>query len=130
MKSRTVSISIKCDPKTVYNFVFDLNNLPKWATTFCQSIKKSGGDWTIKTPQGLVKIRIADLNDWGILDHYLFPQTGDEVFVPMRVVPNGSGSEVIFTVFQSPEMSNQNFVDDMKLVKKDLLSLKEILEKK
>ena len=50
-------------------------------------------------------IRIAQKNDFGILDHTMIPTPGVEVFVSMRVVPNGSGSEVIFTLFQQPGMS-------------------------
>jgi hypothetical protein len=72
---------------------------------FCRSIKKTSGEWIIETPQGPVKIKIAPKNDFGILDHTVIPAPGVEVFVPMRVVPNSSGSEVIFTLFQQPGMS-------------------------
>jgi hypothetical protein len=33
---------------------------------------------------------------FGVLDHYVAPASEMEVYVPMRVQPNGSGSEVIF----------------------------------
>ena len=35
------------------------------------------------------------INDFGVLDHHVTLSTGEEVFVPMRVIPNGSRSEVI-----------------------------------
>jgi len=34
----------------------------------------------------------------------------------MRVLPNGAGSEVTFTLFQLPEMSDQTFSEDAGMV--------------
>jgi hypothetical protein len=56
--------------------------------------------------------------------------TGIELFVPMRAVKNGDESEVIFTLFQMPEMSDEQFAEDAKLVEQDLFSLKNIMEEK
>lgn len=128
MKSRTINISINRDSKIVYEFVLNLANLPKWAKTFCRSIQKVNDEWIIETPQGPVKIRITGRNDFGILDHYVSPAQSAEVFVPMRVVSNGSGSEVIFTVFQQSGMSDENYAKDILLVEQDLRTLKSILE--
>ena len=47
----------------------------------------------------------------------------------MRVVPNGSGSEVIFTLFKTPEMSDKQFAEDAGLVERDLRTLKSVLER-
>lgn len=46
----------------------------------------------------------------------------------MRVVPNRSGSEVIFTLFRAPEMSEEVFAEDAALVEHDLRQLKKVLE--
>src|SRR3990170_1990922 len=107
LKSRTLSVSINCDPGRVYEFVSKPENLPKWAKMFCRSIKKSNGKWIAETPQGPVKVRFTGKNNFGVLDHYVNPGPGVEVFAPMRVVPNASGSEVLFTLFQlaaAPEL--------------------------
>ena len=128
MKSKTLTISINCSPKKVYEFVFNLENMPKWAKTFCQSSKKSNGEWIIETPQGPMGMKITPKNEFGILDHTVIPAPGVEVFVPMRVVPNGSGSEVIFTLFQQPGMSDQDFARDQGMVEQDLATLKQVME--
>jgi hypothetical protein len=47
----------------------------------------------------------------------------------MRVLPNGSGSEVIFTILRSPEMSDEKFAEDIGLVERDLRTLKNLLER-
>jgi len=46
----------------------------------------------------------------------------------MRVVPNGSGSEVIFTLFQLAGMSDEKCAEDIRWVEQDLKTLKRILE--
>jgi hypothetical protein len=47
----------------------------------------------------------------------------------MRVFPNNDGSEVVFTLYRRPEMTDQNFVEDAESVDKDLITLKTLLEK-
>src|SRR3990172_8251155 len=120
LKSRTLSVSINCDPGRVYEFVSKPENLPKWAKMFCRSIKKSKGGWIVETPQGPVKVRFIRKNEFGIFYHYVKPAPGVEFLVPMRVVPNGSGSEVIFTLFQPAGMSDEKSAEDIGWVRQDL----------
>ena len=129
LKSRTLTISIACHPRAVYEFVSNLENLPAWAKTFCRSVKRVGSEWIVETPQGSVKMRIAGNNEAGILDHSVIPAPGVEVLVPMRVVPNGAGSEMLFTLFQLPGMSDEQYAEDLGFVEQDLRSLQTLLER-
>lgn len=126
--SRTLGISIDCHPGKVYGFVSNPENLPKWATGLSKSVRKSNADWIVETPQGPMKVRFVEKNDFGVLDHYVSPGPGVEVYVPMRVLPNGPGSEVIFTVFRLPDMSDEKYAEDVAWVERDLKNLKTILE--
>ena len=47
----------------------------------------------------------------------------------MRVFPNHDGSELVFTRYSRPDMSDQDFAEDAKAVEKDLAKLKTLLEK-
>jgi hypothetical protein len=47
---------------------------------------------------------------------------------PMRAVANGSGSEVVFTLYRRPEMSEAEFARDADWVASDLARLKALLE--
>jgi hypothetical protein len=66
----------------------------------------------------------------GVLDHYVrLSSLGAEVYVPMRVVQNGiNGSEVIFTLFYTTHMPEENFAQDVRMVEQDLKNLKSIIE--
>jgi len=128
-ESRILSITIACLPRKVYEFVSNPENLSRWAAGLGKSVRRSGAGWIVDTPQGPAQIRFAEKNDFGVLDHYVKLSSGTEVYVPMRVVPNGSGSEVIFTLFKTPEMSDKQFAEDAGMVGRDLRTLKSVLER-
>jgi hypothetical protein len=128
LESKTISVSIGRDPREVYEFVSNPMNLPKWASGLGSSIEKIDDEWIASTPQGPAKIRFVDRNHFGVLDHYLTPAPGVEVYVPMRVVPNADGTDLIFTLFRLPGMTDEKFEQDAKLVLTDLMALKNLLE--
>jgi hypothetical protein len=127
-KSKTMSTSIKSDHKTVYDFVSNLENLPRWASSTFPSIKEVKGEWVVDSPNGRNKVMITEKNNFGILDHYVKLTSGVEVYVPMRVIKNGDGSEVLLTVFQAPEMTDDEYAKDLQTVEKDLNHLKTLIE--
>jgi hypothetical protein len=55
-------------------------------------------------------------------------EAGEEITVPMRVVANGTGSEVLLTMFQLPGISDDQFAQDAEMVARDLQSLKLVME--
>lgn len=126
--ARTLTVTIDCHPDQLYGFVSNPENLPQWATAFAKSVRKSNSDWIVETPQGPVTVRFAPRNTLGVLDHYVTPAPGVEIYVPMRVLANGSGSEVLFTLFRLPDMSDEEFTADAGMVERDLGTLKELME--
>ena len=128
MSSHTVNVSIGRPPDEVAYFVSNPENLPAWAHGLCKATRKFDGDWIAETPQGPMKIRFAPKNEFGVLDHFLTPSQGDEVYVPMRVLANGTGSELIFTIFRPPGMSDLQLAHDIGLVQQDFKRLKELME--
>src|SRR4030065_2726989 len=68
-KSQHISVSINRPANQVYEFVSNPENLPKWAAGLCGSIKNVNGDWIAESPMGRVKVKFADKNKSGILDH-------------------------------------------------------------
>jgi uncharacterized protein YndB with AHSA1/START domain len=127
MKSRTLSISIARPAAQVYAFASKPDNLPRWILS--ASVRKSGDAWIMETPIGPIQIRVVAHNEFGVLDHVATLPDGQEVLNPIRVVPNGAGSEIVFTLFQTAGMSDQKFAADAASVEADLRSLKGILER-
>jgi len=125
---RHISASIDRPPDEVYAFASNPENLPKWATGLSGSIKNVHGEWIAESPMGKVKIRFVEANRFGVLDHEVVLESGVRIWNPMRVVARGNGSEIIFTLFRQPDMSEEKFSEDAKWVEKDLMRLKGRLE--
>jgi hypothetical protein len=126
---RNVSVSIRRSPKDTYAFASNGENLPRWATGLGDKIRRVDGEWLAEGPLGKVTVRFTAPNELGVLDHDVRLETGETFHNPMRVVPNGKGSTVIFTLMRLPGVSEQKFIDDAKWVEKDLTTLKDLLEK-
>jgi hypothetical protein len=129
-RSRTVSVSIACPARRVYDFVSNPENLPAWAAGLGRSVSKIDGRWVVQTSSGPLGVRFVDRNDFGVLDHHVTLPSGGEILVPMRVVGDGADSEVMVTVFRLPGMSEKKFAQDVTLVERDLKALKRTLEGK
>jgi hypothetical protein len=126
--ARTLSVSIDRAPADVYAFVAQPTNLTRWAGGLARSVRRDGDGWVVEMPQGTVGFRFVGDNDLGVLDHTVTIAPGVEILNPMRVVPNGSGSEMLFTLFQLPGMLDGEFAEDAALVQQDLQTLKRVLE--
>jgi len=128
METRTVSVSIRESPQKVYEFAADPANLPKWAPGFVKSIANRDGQWVAQTTMGEVTFAFAERNEFGVLDHGVTLPSGESFSNPMRVVANGEGSEVLFTLFRLPPMTEAEFDQDAKVVLGDLEKLKAVIE--
>ena len=102
-----ISIYIDCLPSDVYEFASNPENLPRWAAGLASSeVKRDRDAWVAQAPFGKVKIRFAERNTFGIMDHDVELDPGVVVHNPMRVFPNGDGSEFIFSLLRQPDMSD------------------------
>ena len=129
--ARTLSVSIAAPAADVYAFVADPRRLPEWATGLGTTpTPLPDGGWRVETPAGPMRVVFAPANEFGVVDHVVTPLTGEgpAVDVPLRVVPNGAGSEVMLTVFQQPGMSDAQYAADTALVQADLERLKNTME--
>jgi hypothetical protein len=125
-----VTVSIGHPPADVYEFVSDPRNLPRWAAGLARSeVEKDGNEWIASSPMGRIRIRFAERNPYGVLDHDVTLESGVTVHNPMRVIPNGQGSEFTFTLIRQPGMSDDQFAADRAAVEEDLKTLKDLMER-
>ena len=127
---RHVSVSIDRRPEVVYQFAAKPENMPRWALGLGRSFRpQADGSWiTEGGPVGSATVRFVERNQLGVLDHDVTVPTGETIHNPIRVIPNGDGSEVVFTLFRRPGVSAAQFDQDAKAVEKDLRALKRLLE--
>lgn len=128
MKSQTISAFINAASSRVYEFASNPSNLPLWVPSFCKSVELIEGKWVVQSPAGRVVFTFVNPNDLGVLDHTVTLPTGEKLTNLMRVISNGDGSEIIFTLFQHPGMSDKQFQEDAEHVLSDLQTLRRLLE--
>jgi hypothetical protein len=125
---RRLSIGIERAASEAYEFLSAPENFPKWASGLAGSLHKAGDDWIADTPAGRATVRFSERNAYGVLDHAVTLPHGATVYIPLRVVPSGSGCELVLTLFRQPDMSEEKFAADAEWVMRDLGAAKRILE--
>ncbi|MEU4389413.1 SRPBCC family protein [Kribbella sp. NPDC023855] len=126
--SRHLSTYIDRSTKDVYAYASNPANLPEWAPGLCSSIEQVDGEWVAESPMGKVIVKFAEGNEYGVLDHEVTLRSGETFYNPMRVIADGEGCEVVFTLRQRPEMTDDDFARDMNAVQADLRALKKVIE--
>jgi hypothetical protein len=130
LTARTYSISIALDWRVLYDRIWSPTFFPKWAAGLAESDLRADGDhWVADGPDGPVRIRFTPRNELGVMDHWVELGDGSTVHVPLRVVENGDGAEVMLTLYRQPDMNDERFAGDAKLILRDLRALKELIEK-
>jgi hypothetical protein len=128
MPARIIHTSIARDWREVYAFMADHEKMPLWASGLSSGLTRDGDEWIAPGPLGNARVRFVPDNDYGVVDHLVTLEGGQTVHNALRVVPNGDGAEVMFTLLRQPGMSDAQFADDAAWVEKDLAALKSILE--
>jgi len=115
LPARTYSISIDRDWQALYDRIWRPEVFPKWASGLAESNLRQDGDrWLDDGPEGPVAIRFAPHNAFGVMDHYVDTGSGTEIHVPLRVIANGHGAELMLTLFRQPGMDDEMFARDAK----------------
>jgi hypothetical protein len=127
-ETRHLSVSIDRPAADVYEYAADPANVPRWAPGLARTVEHVDGQWFADSPMGRITFAFAPRNDFGVLDHDVTMPSGEVVHNPMRVLADGSGSEVVFTLRRRPEMSDDEFELDAAAVLADLVALKRVVE--
>ncbi len=115
-RSDTQAISIDAPPATVFDYVAEPLNLPRWAPAFARAIRPDGEDWIVENPAGELRIRVRASRELGTVDFLAAGvPPGVEIGAFTRVVSNGEDSEFSFTQFFADESSDDE-VDRQKVV--------------
>jgi hypothetical protein len=124
-EARTISVSIAHPWSDVYDAIWRPEDFPQWASGLSRSpLVKDGDVWHADGPEGRISVRFTGHNAFGVMDHHVSVVNGAEIYIPLRVVSNSEGAEVLLTLFRQPEMSDAKFEADAAWVERDLQALK------
>ena len=110
MRSRTVTAVFPAAPQRVFDYMSDIENLPRWATEFARELKVVDGRHVVVNGLGEFVFEIRADAATGVVDMYAGPTPDRMGVFPTRVVglPDG-GSAYTFTMFQAPDMPDELF---------------------
>ncbi|RWX78361.1 SRPBCC family protein [Neorhizobium lilium] len=130
MPAQIIHVSIARTWEDVFAFTGKPENMPLWASGLASGLMRDGEDWLGDGgPIGRIRVRFSPPNPYGILDHTVTMEDDTVVVNSMRVVPNGDGAEIMFTLLQRPDQDNAAFETDAAHVLHDLTMLKSLMER-
>jgi hypothetical protein len=129
-ESRHLSVHVDRPAAEVYRYAGDPARLPEWAAGLAGGIAQVDGEWVADSPMGRVLVRFVPANDLGVLDHDVVLPDGTTVTNPVRVLADGDGSEVVFTLRRQPGVDDAAFEADAAAIAADLATLKRVLERR
>ncbi|RVT89728.1 SRPBCC family protein [Sphingomonas crocodyli] len=125
---RIITRSIACPFESAYDRAHRPEFFSEWAAGLASSLHREGDAWIAQTPTGAAEVRFSPRNDFGVLDHHVLLPDGQDIYIPLRMIANGEGTEVSLWLFRQPEMDDAMFERDTTMVEKDLDTLKALLE--
>lgn len=125
---RIITRSIACPYEQAYERAHPPEFFAEWAAGLSSSLSREGDRWMAETPAGRAEVRFSPRNEHGVMDHHVLLPGGQDIYIPLRMIANGKGTEVSLWLFRQPEMDDAAFERDAMAVEKDLDTLKALLE--
>ena len=124
--AETRSTSIAAPPSAVLDVVGDPLRLPDWAPNFAQAVRPDGDGWLIDNGTSEFRIAVRVSREHGTVD--LLAPTGPPAGAFMRVVHNGQGSELLFTLFFPHGTDKAAITTQMATVEDELETVRTLCE--
>lgn len=127
-KFDTITASINVPPEVVWEYVANLSNWKNFSD-FGKDIEHIEGDiWIFHTSQGDVKVINHFDKERLLLDQTCILASGEEQFIPYRVVPNGTGAELMMSIFKGSTSTEEEYKEQIHWAEVELNNVKQILE--
>jgi hypothetical protein len=118
-RAETRSISIAAPPEAVLNVVGDALRLPS-------EVRAEGDHWLVRSGDVQLAIDVRVAPEQGTVDIVAAADPRRGAFT--RVVPNGEGTEYLFTLFFADETPEDAVVAQMATVERELRSVRDLAE--
>ena len=88
MRSETVTTVLEADSETVFSYLADIENLPKWATEFARELKHEDGEYKVVNGLGEFFFAIHADPDTGVVDMYAGPEKAQMALFQANIEAN------------------------------------------
>jgi Polyketide cyclase / dehydrase and lipid transport len=119
---RTFHVIVDAPVESVFDFVADLRNLPRWSIHFCKGIRLIPDGALVSSPSGEVYFGITSNRDSGVLDWWSGPTRETAERWPTRVVglPDGRSLYTVTAILGAgvPPNIDELFADELGALKR------------
>lgn len=123
------TIDINCPVAKAFEFMSNAPQWLPWAMPQVESVQPLPfGQWLVKTPAGLAKLRPYYDAARGVLDYELVNPTAGAWHVPVRVLPTAQGCHLAITFTKPVRLPLPAFETGMQHTAQGLHTLKRVLE--
>jgi hypothetical protein len=130
MPAKMICIGIDRPARDVYDFLCEPLNFGKWVFAGDAGMEPLGdGEWAVETSVGARIIRFSIRNHLGVASYGARLHQGAPLHpIPMRVMPNDGGTELIYGFLQRPGTTDEEWASVIEWVTADITALKAMLE--
>ena len=110
MRNATVTTVLDAPQSEVFDYMADIENLPRWATEFARELKRDDDGYRVVNGLGEFRFEIRADRPTGVIDMLAGPDRDFMTVFPTRAValPDGR-TAYTFTMFQTPGMPDELF---------------------
>jgi hypothetical protein len=110
MNVQPLTITVSAPRDAVFNFLADIENLPKWAHAWCERLMLQRGRWWALTADGEQVVDLETSAGTGVIDLRAGPSADRFRHTPIRVVSLGIRRSLIsFILIQGPDEGAEAF---------------------
>lgn len=110
MNIHPLTVTVSAPRDTVFHFLADIENLPKWAGTWCERLALQRGRWWALTTEGEQVMDMETSAGTGVIDLRAGPSPERYRLLPIRVVALSTRRTLIsFLLIEGPDESDVAF---------------------
>jgi uncharacterized protein YndB with AHSA1/START domain len=110
MNVHPLTITVSAPRETVFNFLADIENLPKWASHWCERLMLQRGRWWAFTAEGEQVVDMETSTGSGVIDLRDGPSPERFRHTPIRVVAVSARRTLVsFILIEGPEEGAEAF---------------------
>ncbi|MEO6993236.1 MAG: hypothetical protein ABI273_06385 [Lacunisphaera sp.] len=106
----TLTATVSASRETVFNFLANIENLPKWSGGYCEDITLQRGRWWAFTTDGEQVVELESSADLGVIDFRSGPRAEDMTLTPIRVIGLADTQTLLsFILLEAPDLGPERF---------------------
>jgi len=110
MTIRTIAVTVSASRDTVFNFLADIENLPRWAGGYCERIGLQRGRWWALTIEGEQVVELDANAGAGVIDLRAGPRLDRMTPTPIRVLALSDRRTLVsLTVIEAPDQTAESY---------------------